>query len=96
VAISSPTTAGKDETAVAGTALPFNVSGPELVTLPTGPLAIRTTVVIITISRHKYLTATSFECKPALAYFRPARTSTKTNSFDCRLLIVDCRLTIGD
>jgi hypothetical protein len=82
VAISSPATTGKDETAVAGTALPFNVSGPELVTLPNGPAAIRTTVVIITISRHKYLTATSFECKPALAYFRPARTSTKINSSD--------------
>jgi hypothetical protein len=78
VAISSPATTGKDETAVAGTALPFNVSGPELVTLPTRPAAIRTTVVIITISRYKYLTATSFECKPALAIA------------DCPLLIGDC------
>jgi hypothetical protein len=59
VAISSPATTGKDETAVAGTALPFNVSGPELVTLPTGPPAIRTTVVIITISRHKYFMTSS-------------------------------------
>jgi hypothetical protein len=59
VTISSPVTTGRDDTAVAGTALPFNVSGPELVTLPTGSAAIRTTVVIITISRHKYLTATS-------------------------------------
>jgi hypothetical protein len=86
VAISSPATTGKDETAVAGTALPFNVSGPELVTLPTRSAAKRTTVVIITISRHKYLTATSFECTPALAYFRPAHTSMKINSsnaFSC-------------
>jgi hypothetical protein len=51
VAISSPATTGKDATAVAGTALPFNVSGPELVTLPTRSEAKRTTVVIITISK---------------------------------------------
>jgi hypothetical protein len=85
VAISSPTTAGKDETAVAGTALPFNVSGPELVTLPTGPLAIRTTVVIITISRHKYLTATSFECKPPWRISDQLALQRKPT-----LLIVDC------
>ena len=47
MAISSPVTTGKDDTAVAGTALPFNISGPELVTLPTGSAAISTTVVII-------------------------------------------------
>ena len=43
MAISSPATTGKDETAVAGTALPFNISGPELVILPTGSAAIRNT-----------------------------------------------------
>jgi hypothetical protein len=59
VTISSPATTGKDDTAVAGTALLFNVSGPELVTLPTGSAARSTTVVIMMISRHKYLTATS-------------------------------------
>jgi hypothetical protein len=63
VAISSPATTGKDETAVAGTALPFNDSGPELVALPIDSAAIRTTVVITTtISRRKYLTATSCDC----------------------------------
>jgi hypothetical protein len=67
VTISSPATTGKDETAVAGTALPFNVSGPELATLPTRSAAKSTTVVIITIKRYKYFTATSFECKPGLA-----------------------------
>jgi hypothetical protein len=59
VAISSPTAKGRDETAVAGNAFPFSVSGPELVTLPTGSAAISATVVIITISRHRYLTDTS-------------------------------------
>ena len=49
--ISSPATTGKDETAVTGTALPFNVSGPELVTLPTRSAARRTTVVIMTINK---------------------------------------------
>jgi hypothetical protein len=82
VTISSPVTTGRDDTAVSGTALPFNVSGPELVILPTGSAAIRTTVVIITINRHRYLTAASCECKPALSYFRPAYTSTKINSSD--------------
>jgi hypothetical protein len=62
VAISSPATTGKDDTAVAGTALPLSVSGPELVTLPTGSAAIRTTVVIMTISTRKYFTATSYDC----------------------------------
>ena len=49
VAISSPATTGKDDAAVAGTALPLSVSGPEQVTLPTGSAAIRATVVIMTI-----------------------------------------------
>jgi hypothetical protein len=62
VTISSPATRGKDETAVAGTALPFNIRDPELVTLPTGSAAISTTVVIMIISRHKYFTATSCDC----------------------------------
>jgi hypothetical protein len=56
VAISSPATSGKDDAAVTGTALPSNVSGPELVILPTGSAAIRTKGVI-TISRHRYLMA---------------------------------------
>jgi hypothetical protein len=60
VAISSPATTGKDETAVTGTALPFNVSGPELLTLPAGLAAIINPAAIMTISRRKYLTATSF------------------------------------
>jgi hypothetical protein len=59
VATSSPATKGRDETAVAGKAFPFSVSGPELVTLPTGSAAISTTVVIITISKHRYFTAAS-------------------------------------
>jgi hypothetical protein len=59
VAISSPATTGKDETAVAGTALPFNVSGPELEILPTRSAAKRTTVVIITISRNRYFITSS-------------------------------------
>ncbi len=67
VAISSPATTGKDDAAVAGTALPLSVSGPEQVTLPTGSAAIRAMVVIMTISRHKYFghkyfTATSYNC----------------------------------
>ena len=62
VAISSPATTGSDETAVAGTALPLSVNAPELLTRPTGTAAIRTTVVIMSISRHKYFTATSCNC----------------------------------
>lgn len=49
-------------TAVVGMALPFSLRGPELVVLPTGSAAIRTNVVIMTISRHKYFTATSCDC----------------------------------
>jgi hypothetical protein len=62
VAISSPATTGKDDTAVAGRAFPLSVRGPELVTLPTGSAAIRTTVVIMTISTRRYFTATSSDC----------------------------------
>jgi hypothetical protein len=54
VAISSPATNGKDHKAVTGTALPSNVSGPELVILPTGSAALRAKGAM-TISRHKYL-----------------------------------------
>jgi hypothetical protein len=68
VAISSPATTGKDERAVVGTALPFNVSGPELVTLPVGSAAIRTTAVIITMSRHRYFMTSSCECNQTPGY----------------------------
>jgi hypothetical protein len=50
---------GKDETAVAGTALPFKVSGPELVTLPSGLAAISTTADSMVASRHRYFIVTS-------------------------------------
>ena len=58
VAISSPATSGRDDAAVAGTALPSNIRGPKLVILPTGSAAIRAKGVI-RISRHKYLMAIS-------------------------------------
>ena len=54
VATSSPATNGRDDKAVTGTALPSNVSGPELVIRPTGSAAIRAKGVI-TMSRHRYL-----------------------------------------
>jgi hypothetical protein len=61
VATSSPATTGKDATAVTGTAFPFNVSGPEPMTLPTGPAAIATPAEIIRMTRHKYFIDTSCE-----------------------------------
>ena len=57
VAISSPATSGKAEAAVAGTAFPFNVSGPEPVIFPSGSAARRTNADIITIARHTYFMA---------------------------------------
>jgi hypothetical protein len=51
VAISSPATTGNDTAAVAGTALPFSVNGPELLTLPSGLAAISNPAVIMTINR---------------------------------------------
>jgi len=51
VAISSPATTGNDATAVAGSALPFSVNGPELLTLPSGLAAISNPAVVMTINR---------------------------------------------
>jgi hypothetical protein len=59
VTISSPATSGKDEAAVSGTALPFKLSGPEPVTLPSGSAAIRIAADMMRISRHTYFIATS-------------------------------------
>jgi hypothetical protein len=51
VAISSPATTGNDTAAVAGTALPFSINGPELLTLPSGLAAISNPEVIMAINR---------------------------------------------
>jgi hypothetical protein len=59
VQISSPATKGKDETAVAGTVLPFNVKGPELVTRPAGSAAMRAAAIITPISRNAYFMTSS-------------------------------------
>jgi hypothetical protein len=59
VAISSPATTGKDDAAVAGTALPFNISGSEPMTLPNGSAAIRTAADMMTMSGHRYFMVTS-------------------------------------
>lgn len=66
VTISSPATTGNDVAAVAGTALPFNVSGPELLTLPRGPAAITTTAVIMMMTRHRYFMISSCDVEAAL------------------------------
>ncbi len=61
VAISSPATTGNDATAVAGTALPFNVSAPELLTLPTGSAAIAAQADSMRMTKHTYFIGTSCE-----------------------------------
>jgi hypothetical protein len=85
VAISSPTTTGRDATAVAGTGLPFTVTAPELVILPTGPAAASSAAITAKSTNIRFMTDS---CEAAQFQYTRAQTALQDITRNSELIVV--------